>query len=327
MNVHVVSLLVVLVLLSAPYTGEAQQAGRVYRIGWLGNAPPSPNDPMWEAFIGAMRERGWVEGRNFTLERRFSENRNERLPELATELVRVKVDLLVTAGTAATAAAKRATTTVPIVFLLVGDPVGSGFVASLAQPGGNITGLGGLGAGLHAKMLELLKEAVPQASQIAMFVNSTFPLHAKYRTEVEPVARTLRITLKPVEVRTPDDLAGAFATIAHEKLEALLILGQPLMYGLRARVAKLTLDHRIPAVIVWSEAVEAGVLMSYGDRTIDSARRLPYYVDRILKGAKPADLPVEQSSTFYLSINLRTAKELSLTIPPSLLLRAHQIIE
>ena len=327
MNTYVAFLLGILVLLTAPYTVAAQQAGKVYRIGFLGNTPFPSHHPVWEAFTSGMRERGWIEGQNFVLEHRYSEGRNERLPALAAELVRAKVDLLVTAGTPATAAAKAATTTLPIVFLVVGDPVASGFVTSLARPGSNITGLGGLGPGLHAKMLELLKEAVPQASRVAMFVNSTFPLHERYRAEIEPVARSLRITLKPFEVRTPEELVGAFATFTHDRIEALLVLGQPLMFGLRARVAQLALDHRTPAIAIWHEAVEAGLLMSYGDRNVDHYRRVPYYVDRILKSAKPADVPVEQSTNFYLSIHLGTAARLGVTIPPSLLLRAAQIVQ
>jgi putative ABC transport system substrate-binding protein len=322
-------LLSILLLLAVPNTPAAQQTGtgRVYRIGFLGISPLQPNSPTWQAFLGGMRERGWVENHNFAVEYRYSDGRNERYPALVAELVRAKVDLLVTAGTAATAAAKTATTTLPIVFVAVGDPVGSGFVASLARPGGNITGRGGLGPGMHAKMLDLLKEAVPQASRIAVFVNSTFPLHELYRTEIEPVAQTLRITLRPAEVRTPEELAGAFATLAKEKVDALLILAQPLMFRLRAEVAKLALEYRLPAMAVWNEAVEAGLLMSYGSRTTDDLRRVGYYVDRVLKGVKPADLPVEQSSTFYLAVHRGTAKVLGITLPPSILLQATQIVE
>jgi putative tryptophan/tyrosine transport system substrate-binding protein len=200
-------------------------------------------------------------------------------------------------------------------------------VASLVRPGGNVTGQGGLGPQMHLKMLELLKEAVPKASRMAVFVNSGFSFHAMVRKEIEPVAESLNVALKPFEVRAPEELDGAFATAAREKLDALIVLGQPMMFALRERIAKLALQHQLPAIIVWSEAVEAGVLMSYGPNSIDEVRRLADYIDRILKGAKPGDLPVEQWTTFYLSINMRTAKALGLTIPPSLLLRADHVIE
>jgi putative ABC transport system substrate-binding protein len=261
--------------------------------------------------------------------RRYSEGRTERLPGLAAELVQLNVDLLVATGTPATAAAKQATTTIPILFALVGDPVASGFVTSLARPGGNLTGLGGSSSGgIHGKMVQLLKEALPQTSGVAVFVNPTFSLHTTvYVPEVETAARQLGLPLKHVAVRTPDDLDGAFATIAREKLSALVVLGQPLMFLARARIAKLALDHRVATVIWWREAVEAGVLMSYGDLNIDSIRRLPHYVDRVLRGTKPADLPVEQSTKFYLTINARTAKALGLTIPQLLFLLADQVIE
>ena len=274
-----------------------------------------------------MRERGWVEGQNFVWERRFSEGRNERFPGLAVELVQAKPDVIVTAGTAATLAAKAVTTTIPIVFHSVGDPVGSGIVTSLGRPGANATGMGGLSPGVHAKMLELFKEAVPRTLRIGLFVNPAFPLHNAYRNEIEPVATRLNVTLVPVEVQAPEQLDGAFATAANQKLHGLMILGQPLMYVFRNQVAKLALAQRMPAITIWSEAVEAGVLMSYGDRNIDHWQRVPYYVDRILKGANPSELPVEQSTRFYLSINLKTAKALGLTIPPSLLPRADQVIE
>ena len=292
------------------------EGGKVYRVGWLANTPWPPNDPVREAFAQAMRQKGWVEGQNVIFDRRYSEGRSDRHPALAAELVRLQPDLIITAGTAATVAAKAATATIPIVFIAVGDPVGSGLVASLARPGGNVTGQGGLGPEMHVKMLELLKEAVPKASRMAVFVNSGFPLHAVYRKAIESVALSLNVALKPFEVRAPEELDGAFATVAREKLDALIVLGQPMMFVHRARVATLALEHQMPAIIVWGEAVEAGVLMSYGARSIDELRRLPYYIDRILKGAKPADLPVEQYTTFYLSINLKTAKALGLTIPP-----------
>jgi putative ABC transport system substrate-binding protein len=307
--------------LAAPLVTEGQQAGKVYRIGQLENVLETE---LQSALSAGLRERGWVEGQNFVWERRFSEGRNERFPSLAAELVQGKPDIIITAGTDATLAAKAVTTTIPIVFHSVGDPVGSGIVASLGRPGGNATGLGGLGPGLHAKMLELFKEAVPRASRIGLL--EPHRLHA-YRNEIEPVATKFNVTLVPIEIQAPEQLDDAFATAANRKLDGLMILGQPMMFVFRNQVAKLALAHRIPAIIYWSEAVEAGVFMSYGVRTIDSVQRVPHYVDRILRGANPSELPVEQSTRFYLSINLTTAKALGLTIPPSLLARADQVIE
>jgi len=323
---RLVSLALALALLAAPLTADAQPAAKVYRIGWLGNAPYEPAD--WEAFIAGLRERGWVEGRNFTVEYRYSEGRNERFPALAAELIQGKPDLLITGGSPATAAARQATTTIPIVFYNAGDPVSSGFAASLARPGGNLTGLASTSPGLHSKMLQLLKEAVPGTSRVAVFVNSTFPLHTTvYRPEVIAAAKSLDLTLRFLELRSPGDLDDAFATIACEKLSALVVLGQPPIFVARARLAKLALDHRVATVNDRRETVQAGLLMSYGDRVVDSMRRLPYYVDRILRGTKPSDLPVEQPTKFYLTVNLKTARALGLTLPPSLLIRVDEAIE
>ena len=304
----------------------AQQPGKVFRLGWLSGSSVAKT-PSGEAFSAGMRELGWIEGQHFTVENLLSEGHSERFPALAAELVQRKVDLIVTAGTSPTAAAKNATATIPIVFYFVGDPVGSGFVASLARPGANITGLGGLGPGLHTKHLELLKEAVPTATRIAMMTNSALPLHTTYRAEVEPTARRLGVTVTPVEVREPEDIEGAFATIAREKVDGLLILGQPILLGERDKVARLALEQRLPAVVAFGELAQAGVLMSYGSRVLDDLRRMPIYIDRILKGAKPGELPVEQPNRFYLTVNLKTAKAIGLMIPQSLLLRADEVIQ
>jgi putative tryptophan/tyrosine transport system substrate-binding protein len=316
----------IVALCAAPLTTHGQQAGKVYRIGWLSGTSIAPS-PGWTAFVEGMRELGWIEGQNFTVENLLYEGRNEQLPALAAEAVRRKVDLIICSGTPPTTAAKSATTTIPILFYYVGDPVGAGIVASLARPGGNITGMGGLGLGIYAKMLELLKEMVPKATRIAMLANPTFPLHAVYGADAESASRSLKVTLRPVELRSPEEIDGAFAAIARDKVDALLILGQPFLFGQGARVATLAMEQRLPAMIPFVEVVRNGVLMSYGSRLIDDIRRLPYYVDRILKGAKPADLPVEQPTRFYLTINLKTAKAIGLAVPPSLLQRADQLIE
>jgi putative tryptophan/tyrosine transport system substrate-binding protein len=313
-------------LLCAGRAGLAQAPGKVYRIGWLSSGPYA-GTPLRDAFNQGMRELGWVEGRHYMIDNLYTEGRNERLPALAAELVQRKVDLLVGAGSPPTTALKNATATIPILFFYAGDPVGSGFVESLARPGGNVTGLGGLGPGMHTKQLELLREVVPKASRIAMLHNPAFSLHALNRAEVEPAARSLGITLRPIELRSPDDIDPAFATLAREPVDALQIFGQPFLFAQGARVAKLAIEQRLPAIIPFQEVARDGILMSYGSKLIDDIRRLPYFVDRILKGAKPAELPVEQPSRFYLTVNQETAKALGLTIPQSVLLRADEVIQ
>jgi putative ABC transport system substrate-binding protein len=305
---------------------SGQQPGKVFRIGWLSGST-FVHTPLAEVFVAAMRELGWIEGQRYSIENLLSEGHSERFPALAAELVQHKVDLIVTAGTPPTAAAKKATSSIPIVFYFVGDPIGSGFVESLAHPGGNVTGLGGLGTGQHTKQLELLKEAVPTAARIAIMTNSTLKLHAAYRAEVEPAARRLGITLAPVEIGSPEEIDGAFVTVAREKVDALLILGQPFYSGASEKVARLAREQKLPATIAFGELAQAGLLMSFGSRIVDDIRRLPYYIDRILKGAKPGELPVEQPTRFYLTLNLKTAKAIGLAVPQSLMLRADELIQ
>jgi putative ABC transport system substrate-binding protein len=261
------------------------------------------------------------------IDNRYSEGRSEQITALAADLVQRKVDLLVGSGTPHTAALKNATATIPILFYYVADPVASGFVASLARPGGNVTGLGGLGPRLQAKQLELLREVVPKASRIAYLFSPAVSFHAAIAAEVEPAARRLGVTLRPIELRSPDDIDAAFATLAREPVDALLIFGQGFLYQNGARVAKLAIEQRLPAIIPLQELARDGVLMSYGSSILDDVRRVPYFVDRVLKGATPAELPVEQPSRFYLTINQKTAKALGLTIPQSLLMRADEVIE
>ena len=313
-------------LLAAGRAGRAQTPGKVYRIGWLSSGPWAGTQPL-EVFNQGMRELGWVEGRHYMIDNRYTEGRSERMLAHAADLVQRKVDLLVGSGSPHTAALKNATATIPILFYYVGDPVGSGFVASLARPGGNVTGLGGLGPGVHAKQLELLREVVPKASRIATLFNPALSFHAAIAAEVEPAARSLGVTLRPIELRSPDDIDAAFATLAREPVDALLIFGQGFLFAHGARVAKLAIEQRLPAIISFQEVARDGILMSYGSNIIDDVRRLPYFVDRVLKGAKPAELPVEQPSKFYLTINQKTAKALGLTIPQSVLLRADEVIE
>jgi putative ABC transport system substrate-binding protein len=309
-----------------PVAARAQQAGKVYRLAWLSSATIAPST-VWTEFVAAMRDLSWIEGKNYTVENLRYEGRSERLTALAAEAVERKFDLIICAGTLPAVAAQRATTATPIVFYFVGDPVGAGLVASLARPGANITGLGGLGPGVYAKMLELLLEATPKASRVAMLANSTFSLHAGFAADAESAARRMKLTLVPVELRSPEDIDGAFAMIARDKADALLILGQPFLVGQGARVARIAIEQRLPTMVPFDGVVHDGVLMSYGSKLVDDVRRVPHYVDRILKGANPASLPVEQPSRFYLIINLKTAKAIGLTVPASLLQRADQVIE
>jgi len=310
--------------LAAPLGAEAQQAGKVYRIGWLGI---TPNPELDSVLREGLRERGWVEGQNLVLERRWSEGRNDRHPALAAELVRLQPDLIVASGTAATLAAKAATTTIPIVFITVGDPVGSGIVSSMARPGGNITGISNIGPQALGKHIEFLKLAVPSLSRVGVLINSAFPFHTAARPLVEAAAQTLALTLVYVEARTPEDFDRAFAEIAREKLGTVLVLPQPLTFVHGARLAQLALAHRVVTMVGFREAAEAGALMAYFDPIVRHLRRAPDYIDRILRGAKPAELPVDRATELKLVINLKTAKAFGLTIPPSLLARADEVIE
>jgi putative ABC transport system substrate-binding protein len=304
----------------------AQLPSKLVRIGWL-TTNPVLGTPLHALFVDAMRERGWIEGRHYVIESRYSGGSSERLPALAVELVQLNVDVIISGASPTTTAMKNATKTIPIVFFGVGDPVASGFVASLARPGGNLTGLGGLGAGMHLKQLEFLQQVTPRAPRIAMFVNPEFGFHMHARAEIEEAARARGVVLVPIAVRSPDDIDAAFETVARERVHALLILGQPFYSLQRQRVARLATMQRLPTVIPFEDLVKAGVLMSYGTRYIDDMKRLPHILERIVNGVKPADIPVEQPNRFYLTVNMKTAKEIGLAIPQSLLLRADEIID
>jgi putative tryptophan/tyrosine transport system substrate-binding protein len=282
---------------------------------------------LWQAFRLGLRELGWIEGGNILIEFRGAEGNYARLPELAADLVRLKVDLIVARASAFVQPAKAATSSIPIVFLIHADPVGTGHVASLARPGGNITGLAVLMTDLAPKGLELLISAVPVAKRIAVLWSPDAPSHTPALKALEEAARTLRVQRQPVGVRTSAELEGAFAAMARARAQAVLVLGAPIFFAERQRVAELAIKHRLPTMSTLKEVMEAGGLMSYGPNFEDLFRRGAIYVDKILKGSKPADLPVEQAATFELVINLKTAKALGLTIPPSLLLRADQVIE
>jgi putative ABC transport system substrate-binding protein len=316
-------------LLAAPLAAEAQQAGRVPRIGFLNLTSPSDRPSHLDAFRQRLRELGWVEGQNIVIDYRYAEGRVDRLPDLAAELVRLKVDLIVaSAGTQAATAAKNATETIPIVMIYVRDPVGTGLIASLARPGGNVTGVSGsAGLELFAKQLELLKETVPKIRRVAILSNPDNAYHQLAIREANVAARSLGVQLQLLEARGPNEFDGAFAAMAKERVGALLVLSDAIFNSHRTRLADLAARSRLPAAYAVRESVEAGGLMSYGPSFLDLYRRSAAYVDKILKGAKPADLPVEQPTTFELVINLKTAKALGLTIPQSLLQRADQVIE
>jgi putative ABC transport system substrate-binding protein len=317
-------------LLVAPLAAEAQQAGKVYRIGFLAlNLAAAPHMP--EAFRQGLRDLGYVEGRNVAIEYRDAEGKPERLPALAAELVALKVDVIMAAGTSHALAAKQATKTIPIVFATAAsDPVTSGLVTSLARPGGNVTGLSGLGPELIGKVLELLTQAAPGVSRVAALWE---PGAVGERTEKELLkgaevsGRALGVRLQFVEARGPDDFDRAFSDMTRAGASALTTLPSAMFFNERRRLVDLAAKNRLPAVYQWREFVDAGGLMSYGPNGADLFRRAATYVDKILKGAKPADLPVEQPTKFELVINLKTATALNLTIPPSLLQRADQVIE
>jgi putative ABC transport system substrate-binding protein len=314
-------------LLAAPFAAEAQQAGKVYRIGYLTGGLSTDSPVLREAFRQGLRELGWVEGQNVVIEYRFAEGRYDRLPELAAELVRLKVDIIVTVATPAAVAAKDATATIPIVGISLGDPVGIGLIASLARPGGNVTGLSySVGLELVRKQLELLKEIVPKVRRVAILSNPANPFHAFATRDVKGAARSLGVQLQLLEARGPTEFDGAFAAMVKKRVGALVVVPDQMFQLHRTRLADLVARSRLPAAYGIREYVEAGGLISYGTSLPDLWRRAATYVDKILKGAKPGDLPVEQPTKFELVINLKTAKALGLTIPPSLLARADEVI-
>ena len=313
-------------IFAAPFAAEAQ-AGKVPRIGWLGDNATTTSH-LRDAFLRGMRDLDYVEGRNLVIEHRYADDRSERLPALAAELVALKVDVIVSVGTRSAVAAKHATQTVPIVFAGVGDPVGSGLVAGLARPGSNVTGLS-----LFinpAKRLELLKQAFPNIRRVALLWQ---PGAVSKRAEndilreTEVAARALGVKLQLVGVAMPADLGSAFTRMIGARVEALTVYGSAMLFDERRRLVDLVAKHRMPAAYGLREYVDVGGLMSYGPHSPDLYRRAATYVDKILKGTKPGDLPIEQPTKFELVINLKTAKALGLTIPPSLLARADQVIE
>jgi putative ABC transport system substrate-binding protein len=315
-------------MLVVPLSLEAQPPPKVAKIGLLTPSSPAGSGHLVEAFRQGFRELGYIEGKTFVLQARYGDGKSERLSELARELVRWKADVIVTSTDVATAAVRRQTRTMPIVMALSTDPVGTGFVASLARPGGNVTGLSNITAELSGKRLELLKEAVPGLARVAFLWNPDVRGAVLDYKETEERARSLRLELRSLEVYTAEDLERAFATLRGERPQAFIVAAANLvMFARRTAIAQFAQSNRLASMYAAREYVDAGGLMSYGANVSDMFRRSALYVDKILKGAKPADLPVEQPTKFELVINLKTAKALGLTIPQTLLLRADEVIQ
>ena len=309
------------------FPADAQQTAKVPRLGYLSGTTPYGQADRIEAFRQGLRELGYVERQNIVIEWRAAEGKLDRLPALAADLVRLKVDIIVTAGPLATRAAKEATNTIPIVISQDPDPVGNGFVASLARPGGNITGLSSLTADLSGKRLELLKEIIPKLTRVAVFGTSTGPGNVQQRKEIELAARAFGTQLQYLDVLDPKDIESAFRGTNKGRADAVLVVPSSVLISHRKQVVELAVKSRLPAIYSTSQYVIAGGLMSYGVNTADVDRRAATYVDKILKGAKPADLPVEQPKKFEFIINLKAAKQIGLTIPPNVLVRADKVIK
>jgi len=312
-------------LIAAPLTVKAQQTGRAPRIGFLGNGNPNLQSPSVEAFRQGLRELGWIEGQNITIEYRWAGGNMDRLPALASELVKLPVDVIVTAGSPAVRAARQASITIPIVVAIMSDPVALGYAASLARPGGNVTGLASLFEELTPKQLQIFKETMPRATRVAIlsYVDSA----PSILPATEAAARALGLKARVFRIRDVADLDAAITAAKTERADGVHVLPAPFFNHHRARIAELATKHGLPSISEASEYVQDGGLMSYGPNFPGMYRRAASYVDRILKGAKPGDLPIEQPTKFELVINLKTAKALGLTIPQTLLLRADEVIQ
>ena len=325
-NIFSILLSIAVVVVGA--IAQAQQSTKIPRIGYLNAVSPSSVSDRIEAFRQGLRELGYVEGKNIVIVSRYADGNLERLPALAAELASLKVDVIVSSGPVPTRFTKKATATIPIVMAQDSDPVGNGFVATLARPGGNITGLSTLAPELSGKRLELLKEIIPRLSRVAVFGTSTQPGNAQALKEVELAARAFGINLQYVDVLDPKDIETAFRAAGKGRADAVLMMvPSSVVNSLRKEIAELAVKSRLPATYQQSEYVEAGGLMSYGVSIDDLNRRAATYVDKILKGRKPADLPVEQPTKFELVINLKAAKQIGLTIPPQVLARADRVIK
>jgi putative ABC transport system substrate-binding protein len=308
-----------------PLVARAQ--GRIPRVGFMGNSTAALEVNLVDSFREGLRELGYEEGRNIAIEYRWADGRYERFAALVAELIAAKVDVIVTAGTPAALAVKEATSTVPLVMVAVGDPVGTGLVPSLARPDGNLTGLSSVAPDLEGKRLELLREIVPSVSRIAVFINSVNPFHATSMRQAQSAGKTLGVKVQQYDIRKSEDLDGAFAAIRKERPDALLILADRVFLHNRERIVDFTEEQRLPNVSAYKEVVEAGGLMSYGPSYEDMHKRAAIYVNKILKGAKPGNLPIEQPTKFTLVVNLKAAKALGISMPPAVLSRADDVIE
>jgi ABC-type uncharacterized transport system substrate-binding protein len=328
MRKNIIHLTLCAMLFALCSSADAQQPKKLYRIGYLSAIDPATESTRAEPIRLALRELSYIEGQNIAIEYRYAEGKTDRLPELAAELVRFKVDIIVVTGDASIRAAKNATKTIPIVMAGTGsDPVEAGLIDSLARPGGNVTGVTNLGRELGGKRLEVLKEAVSKVDRVAVLYGSVNPATTIELKEVQTAARVLRLTIQPWEVRASDDFEKVFAALTKQRPDGLYVLGGAIMNANRKRIAGFALKSRLPSMCVSREAVEAGGLISYGADQAERYRRVAYFLDKILKGAKPGDLPVEQPTKFELVINLKTAKQIGLTIPPDVLARATKIIK
>jgi putative ABC transport system substrate-binding protein len=322
----VVCLTLTVFLLTVSFA-QAQQTKKIPRIGFLGNSTAALEANLIGPFREGLRDLGYIEGQSIHIEWRWAEGKYERFPALIAELIAANVDIIVTAGTPATFAVRKATTTIPLVMIAVGDPVGTGIIASLAHPGGNITGLTSISPELDGKRLELLREVVPKISHVAVLWNPTSPLQVVAEKETQSAAHAMGMKVLSLGVQAQEQLDNAFATIRRERPGALLVLADRLFLHNRARIMDFAVQNRLPGVHAYVELVEAGGLMSYGPSYAGMHRRAAWYVDKVLKGAKPADLPVEAPAKFELVINLKAAKQIGVTIPPSVLARADKIIK
>ncbi|MFQ5947009.1 MAG: ABC transporter substrate-binding protein [Anaerolineae bacterium] len=326
MKLKAAALTLVLGLLAVPVPAEARQVAKVYRLGFLAGISRTAGGDLADIFLQELHELGWVEGQNLIVEERWAEGRVKQLPDLAAELVRLKVDITVTVGTQATLAATNATKTIPIVFSLVSNPVGSGFVASYARPGGNVTGLAAIVAEIAGKQLELLKETVPGLSRLAVLWDPTQLFGQQFFKQAQVAAQALGVPLQSVGVRDPKDFESAFSAMTRDGADALMV-SDTFLFTHQRRIADLARKHRLPAMFILPGYVREGGLMAYAPSLPAMFRRAAHYVDKILKGAKPANLPVERPTEFELWINMKTASALGLTIPPSVLFRADRVIK
>jgi putative tryptophan/tyrosine transport system substrate-binding protein len=328
MTCRTIALLITLALglLVAPLAATARPAGGAVTIGYLGNSSPSLEPDLVEAFREGLRQLGYVEGQNLIIRYVWAEGQQERYADLARELVQLQPDIILTAGTPGTLAAMHATPSIPIVTAIAGEPIAAGLVASLARPGGNVTGLSTLAAELEGKRLELFKQAVPTLSRVVALLNPANPFTTIGWKATQPAAEALGLTLQPVEARGPHDLDHAFATIKEVRPDGLIIIPDRFLLTYRASIVHFMAEHRLPGMFPFRDFVQEGGLLAYGPDYTDLYRRAATYVDKILKGAKPADLPVELPTKFELLINLKTAQALSLTIPPILLFQATEVI-